>query len=84
MRSIIGRLIGVLGGGLIVVLTDTLGLDVTPEAAVAITDGLNLLGTGLFFVGYAAVHKAANHYIAPLDSAGVEPITDGLPPRAGR
>jgi hypothetical protein len=69
MRSIIGRLVGVVGGAVLVFFADTLGLDVTPEAQQAIMDGLNLVGTGLFFIGYASVHKLANHWLAPADSA---------------
>jgi hypothetical protein len=69
MRAIIGRIVGVLGGGIIVFLTDTVGIDVTPEATTAITEGLNLLGSAVFLVGYAVVHKLTNRFIAPADTA---------------
>jgi uncharacterized protein (DUF697 family) len=74
MRSLIGRLIAIVAAAIVTFLADTLGLEVTPEASEAITDGLNLLGTGLFFVGYASFHKFVNHWLAPADSAGQEPL----------
>jgi hypothetical protein len=84
MRSIIGRIAGVIAGAILTFLADTVGIPVAPGAEAVLTEGITLIGLVIFGLGYATTHKAVNHYVAPLDSAAAEPIANGLPPRAGR
>lgn len=69
MRSFIARIAAVVAGAIITFLAGALGLEVTEEAAVALTEGLTLIGVAVYFLGYAVVHRLISRYTNPMDAA---------------
>lgn len=71
MRAIIGRVAAVLIGGLVAWLAGSFGLEVSEEATVALTEGLTMLGMGVWLISYGIAHKLINRKVNPADAARV-------------
>jgi hypothetical protein len=69
MRAIISRIAAVVVGALVVWLADAAGVHVSPEATAALTEGLTMLGIGLWMAAYAVAHKLIDRRINPADVA---------------
>lgn len=45
------------------------GIEMSPDQKASLTEGLTLLGTGVFLLLYAFFHKLFNRWLAPHDTA---------------
>lgn len=69
MRAIIGRVAAVLAGGILTALAGWLGVEVTDDARVALTEAITGVGMVVWLLGYAVVHRLINRRLNPTDAA---------------
>jgi hypothetical protein len=69
MRAIIGRVAAVVVGAAVVWVADAAGVHVSPDATAVLTEGLTMLGLGIWLVVYAVGHKLIDRRINPGDVA---------------
>lgn len=69
MRAIIARIAAAVIAVLLTFLAGTLGVEVSPETTATLTEGVTLIGLGLWGIVYAVFHKLLNRRINPSDSA---------------
>lgn len=78
MRTVFARIAAVIAAGIVTFLSGKLGLDVTEEARVAITEGITMLGMAVWLLLYGIFHKVINRFINPGDVAKPLPQTNAL------
>jgi hypothetical protein len=69
MRALISRIAAVAVGAVAMWLAAALGVQVTPDAVAVLTEGVTLLGMGLWLTVYAVAHKLIDRRVNPLDAA---------------
>lgn len=69
MRAVIGRIAAVLAGAIITFLAGALGVEVTEQAHIALTEGLTMIGMFVWLLAYAVAHRLISRRINPSDSA---------------
>lgn len=73
-RAIGGRVVAVVAGGIVTLLTG-IGLEVDADGVARISEGVNLIGLTIFTSVYAFVHKLLNRWLNPADTAVVPEST---------
>lgn len=73
IRAAAARIAAVAAAAIATFLAATLGIEVTPEAHAALTEGITLLGFAFALIVYALVRPLISRFIHPSDSSGGTP-----------
>lgn len=78
MRVLIARVAAAIVAVLVTFLAGKFGVEVSEDARATLTEGVTLIGLGVWGISYGVLHKLMNRKLNPADTAKSNPAP---PPR---